>query len=102
MTLTKHMEDFLSKNLIFCPKSSHVDEAELDHSLRKFGSKLIWKEFHSPRVIHSEDEEQPYTMTPLQKLNKAAPKIPNNSREPAINEYMDAVKHEEKIGRRKS
>ena len=31
-------------------------------------------------------------MTPLQKLNKAAPKIANNSREPAINAYMDAVK----------
>ena len=35
-------------------------------------------------------------MTPLQKLNKAAPKIANNSREPAINAYMDAVKDEVK------
>ena len=96
VTLTKHMEDLLSKNLNFCPKPSRVDEAELDHSLKKFGSKLIWKEFHSPRVIDSEDEEQPYTMTLLQKLYKAAPKIANNSREPAINAYMDAVKDEVK------
>ena len=61
MTLTKHIEDLLSKNLNFYPKPSHVDEAELDHSLKKFGSKLIWKEFHSSRVIDSEDEEQPYS-----------------------------------------
>ena len=74
------MEDLLSKNLNFCPKPSRVDEAELDHSLKKFRSKLIWKEFNSPRVIDSEDEEQPYTMTPLQKLNRAAPKITNSSR----------------------
>ena len=96
MTQMKHMEDLLSKNLNFRPKPSRVDEAELDHSLKKFGSKLIWKEFHSPRVIDSEDEEQPYTMTPRQKLNKAAPKIANSSREPAINAYMDAVKDEVK------
>ena len=69
------MEDLLSKNLNLCPKPSRVDEADLNYSLDKFGSKLIWKEFHSPRIIDSEDEEEPYIVTPLQKLNKGEPKI---------------------------
>ena len=51
LRLTKSMEDQLSKNLNFCPKPSRVDEVDLNYSLDKFGSKLIWKEYHSPRVI---------------------------------------------------
>ena len=94
--LTKSMEDLLSKNLNFCPKPSRVDEADLNYSLDKFGSKLIWKEFHSPRIIDSEDEEEPYIMTPLQKLNKGEPKIAHKSREPSINAYIDTVKHDVK------
>ena len=57
---------------------------------------MIWKEFHSPRIIDSEDEEEPYIMTPLQKLNKGEPKIAHKSREPSINAYIDTIKHDVK------
>ena len=90
------MEDLLSKNLNFCPKPSRVDEVDLNYSLDKFGSKLIWKEYHSPRVIDSEDEEEHYKMTTLHKLNKGEPKIIHKSREPSINAYIDTIKQDVK------
>ena len=90
------MEDLLSKNLHFCPKPSRVDEVDLNYSLDKFGSKLIWKKYHSPRVIDSEDEEGHCKMTTLQKLNKGEPKIIHKSREPSVNAYIDTIKHDVK------
>ena len=73
-----------------------MDEVDLNYSLDKFGSKLIWKEYHSSRVIDSEDEEEHYRMTTLQKLNKEEPKIIHKSREPSISTYIDTIKHDVK------
>ena len=73
-----------------------MDEADLNYSFDKFGSKLIWKEFHSPKIIDSENEEELYIMTSLQKLNKEEPKLAHKSREPSINVYIDTIKHDVK------